>query len=178
MSLTDLPPVSTSLPLYIRANTHTHTQKHTHCHTHTHTHTHTHYMYIYHSHTSQVCKHILPHTKSTSYQAIYHKEVTVPHLLFRTVGKGDDWTPTDFLARSSITLCIEPSPLQSESQVSTHRLPSRTQSSYQVVSHKEVHVRHGEDCIPSGLTARSLGVGRAKLAHGTNCQCGVSHFFF
>jgi hypothetical protein len=57
-----------------------------------------------HSSESQIRKHILPRTKSTSYQTVYCEEVTVRHLQFLTVGKGDDWTPTGFLARSSITL--------------------------------------------------------------------------
>jgi hypothetical protein len=68
----------------------------------------------------QVREHILPRTnKPTTYQVVYHEEVTVRHQQILPVGKGDDWTPTGFLARSSTTL--HPRLIQIESQGSAHR---------------------------------------------------------
>ncbi len=76
---------------------------------------------------SQVRKHIFLHTKSSSYQDVYHEEVTVCHLKFLVVDQGDDWNLTCFLSRSSITFCIDPPPFQRESEVNVHRLPNLTQ---------------------------------------------------
>jgi hypothetical protein len=73
-----------------------------------------------HSIESQVREHILPHTnKPTTYQVVYHEEVTVRHQQILPVGKGDDWTPAGFLARSSTVL--HPRLIQIESQLSARR---------------------------------------------------------
>ena len=84
-----------------------------------------------------------------------------PHLSSAT--RGSSPFVHQLLHRSHYTFERVPPPLQIESQVSARRLPSRTQSSYQAVSSKEVPVRHlqilpvgkGEDCISSGFLARS-----------------------
>jgi extradiol dioxygenase family protein len=106
---------------------------------------------------SQVSAHRLPSRTQSSYQAVSRKESHARHLQILLVGKGADCISSGFLSRSSNKSHIDLPLLHIGSQVTAHRLPYRTQSSYSAISHKEVHVRHLQirfvcQCVVCALT--------------------------